>query len=289
MRPLAIIFKKNGGQAVIRGNICACRGGGDTHEALGFRNPGSNEFSAQAVKTTKPAFGANDERFEATLLNKNAPFKYPSPTNALISTNSRNLRSSVDSANRAQYVTYSHIVKSAVTPAPYNVIPIERLLQIQTRALTHYAVNLLKNKFENDFLQDRLISLTTVTFFGDESLKNLQTFDLQITQKYKLNKSAERPLYIVQNAKPSLSQLLPETEIREEIREGISEYEKNFLFNANLLSVSIEESLIGCSAYEKLITLEHVIVTLETLTYEEFSVLMLTGLAPQLGVSDATE
>ena len=86
-----------------------------------------------------------------------------------------------------------------------------------------------------------------------------------------------------------MSQLLPETEIREEIREGISEYEKNFLFNANLLSVSIEESLIGCSAYEKLITLEHVIVTLETLTYEEFSVLMLTGLAPQLGVSDATE
>ena len=245
---------------------------GKTHEALGSRNPGSNESSAQAVKTTKPAFGANDERFEATLLNKNAPFKYPSPTNALISTNSRNLRSSVDLANRAQYVTYLHIVKNAVTPAPYNVVPIGRLLQIQTRALTHYAVNLLKNKIENDFLQDRLISLTTVTFFGDESLKNLQTFDLQITQKYKLNKSAERPLYIVQNAKPSLSQLLPETEIREEIREGISEYEKNFLFNANLLSVSIEESLIGCSAYEKLITLEHVIVTLEALTYEEFSV-----------------
>ena len=171
---------------------------GKTHEALGSRNPGSNESSAQAVKTTKPAFGANDERFEATLLNKNAPFKYPSPTNALISTNSRNLRSSVDLANRAQYVTYLHIVKNAVTPAPYNVVPIGRLLQIQTRALTHYAVNLLKNKFENDFLQDRLISLTTVTFFDDESLKNLQTFDLQITQKYKLNKSAKRPLYIVQ-------------------------------------------------------------------------------------------
>ena len=82
-----------------------------------------------------------------------------------------------------------------------------------------------------------------------------------------------------------MSQLLPETEIRE----GISEYEKDFFFNANLLSVPIEESLIECSAYEKLITLEHVIVTLETLTYEEFSVLMLTGLAPQLGVSDATE
>jgi len=195
------------------------------------------------------------------------------------------LRSGVDLANRVQYVTYSHIVKNAVTPAPYNIIPIERLLQIQTRALAHYAVNLLKNKFENDFLQDRLLSLTTITFFDDESLKNLQTLDLQITQKYKLNKSAGRQLYIVQNAKPSLTQLLPETEIRE----GISEYEKDFLFNANLLSVSVEESLVGCSAYEKLITLEHVIVTLETLTYEEFSVLMLTSLAPQLGVSDAAE
>ena len=82
-----------------------------------------------------------------------------------------------------------------------------------------------------------------------------------------------------------MSQLLPETEIRE----GISEYEKDFLFNANLLSVSIEESLIECSAYEKLITLEHAIVTLETLAYEEFNVLTLAGLVPQLDVSDATE
>jgi hypothetical protein len=172
LRPLAIIFKKkNDSKAVIRGNSCTCRGG--AHEALGFRNPGSNEFSAQAVKTTKPTFEANDERFEVTLLNKNAPFKYPSLTNALISTNSHNLRSGVDLANRAQYVTYPHIVKNAVTPAPYNIIPIERLLQIQTRTLAHYAVNLLKNKFENDFLQDRLLSLTTVTFFDDESLKNL--------------------------------------------------------------------------------------------------------------------
>lgn len=103
-----------------------------------------------------------------------------------------------------------------------------------------------------------MISLITVTFFDGKSLKNLQTLDPQITQKYKLNKSAKRPLYIVQNAKPSLPQLPPETEIRE----VMGEYEKDFLFNANLLSVSIEESLIGCSAYEKLITLEHVIVTL---------------------------
>jgi hypothetical protein len=65
-----------------------------------------------------------------------------------------------------------------------------------------------------------------------------------------------------------LAQLPHETEIRE----GMSEYEKDFLFNANLLSVFIEESLIGRPAYEKLITLEHVIVILEALTYEEFSV-----------------
>ena len=261
------------------------RVGGRAHDALGFRNSELNEFSAQAVKTTKPTFGTKVERFETALINESAPFRYPLPTNALVPANLHELRNDLNLVNRPQYITYSHIVKNAVTPAPYNIAPIERLLQLQARALVHHAVNLLKNKFENVFLQERLLSLTTETFFDDESLKNLEILDLQIAQKCKLNESAEQPLYIVQSAKPSSSRLLPEIEIRA----GISNYEKDFLFNANLLSVSIEESLVGSSAYEKLSTLEHVISTLEALTYEEFSVLMATGLVPELGASNISE